>query len=448
MKKADTNTWLRFLRNERGAVILFFAAFLPILVAFTAFVVDMSYAYSRKGGMQAAADAAAMAGAMEISFQNPSGLAKGSTGYEAILTKAINQSYGTLSYSGYVNGHTDSSRTVEVDPPTVDDVNFPFTVAVSFREIRVFSILGAAYRIFGTNYTSTVISATARARALNAGDNCIISLSNSGAGSISAGGSLTLGTPNGCGIADNSTDKCALSTTGTSAVINVPVNLVGGNCATGSPPPLNISYGYPTPDPYALNGVSQALTNYISSETQGAASTYSTCTGSGSTKSCTLSAPPAGTSLGDMKSWPNPSVGSQGTLTLTGGTYVFDSLNIGAGQTIKSASGTYSTVIVESGILNVAAGGTVDIHAPPTGTFAGVAFACIKSCTAVYFSGGPDFKGAIYAPNASVSLSGNPSSACIQIIASTFTMSGNVTLNDQCPEIPTRSSRFAVRLIQ
>lgn len=433
---------LTFSANEDGAIIIFFSALLPFFIALAAFAVDLNFAYGRRGGMQAAADSAALAGAMEIALQNPSGSVKGSTHYVGIMQAAINQAYGTLSYAGFVNGGTNGNRSVTVDAPTIDDSAAPYTVTVSLRETGVFDLLRMASTLLGSNYTSTVIGAHAKARASNAGDNCIISLAKTGSGSITGNGSLTLGTPNGCGVASDSSDPCALSTTGSSAVIAAPVNLVGGSCVTGNPPPLNISYGYPTPDPYNLNGTKAALGSYIQSVTPNSSPSCTSTSGSASTKSCVLAVPAPGVSLRQPG---NADWGTHGTLTLQQGVYVFDSLSIGSGQTLTSSG--HATVIVR-GNSTVSAGATVNLQAPTTGNFAGIAFACLGTCTTLSFQGGPNFKGSVYAPNAAVDFGGNPSSACIQLIANTISLSGNVTLNDNCPEISVRSSRFGLRLIQ
>ena len=54
-------------RDRRGAILVLAAVFMTVLLAFVAFAVDMSYMSLTKTQLQAAADASALAGAMELS---------------------------------------------------------------------------------------------------------------------------------------------------------------------------------------------------------------------------------------------------------------------------------------------------------------------------------------------------------------------------------------------
>ena len=52
--------------GERGAVLVWFALLLPVLLAFAAFVVDVGQAFMLKRHLQASADAAALAAAQDL----------------------------------------------------------------------------------------------------------------------------------------------------------------------------------------------------------------------------------------------------------------------------------------------------------------------------------------------------------------------------------------------
>ena len=54
-------------RDRRGAILVLAAVFMTVMLAFVAFAVDMSYMSLTKTQLQAAADASALAGAMELS---------------------------------------------------------------------------------------------------------------------------------------------------------------------------------------------------------------------------------------------------------------------------------------------------------------------------------------------------------------------------------------------
>jgi hypothetical protein len=56
----------RSLRGEGGAVMVWFAILLPVLLAFAALVVDLGHAYVLKRHLQSSADAAALAAAQDL----------------------------------------------------------------------------------------------------------------------------------------------------------------------------------------------------------------------------------------------------------------------------------------------------------------------------------------------------------------------------------------------
>ncbi len=62
---------LRNLRNEEGQTLIFVSLTLIVLLAFAALAVDVSYGYAQRRNMQNAADAAALAGAYQMCFVDP-----------------------------------------------------------------------------------------------------------------------------------------------------------------------------------------------------------------------------------------------------------------------------------------------------------------------------------------------------------------------------------------
>jgi Flp pilus assembly protein TadG len=56
----------RSLRGERGAVLVMFVLFLPVLLGFAAFVLDIGHVFQLRRHLQASADAAALAAAQEL----------------------------------------------------------------------------------------------------------------------------------------------------------------------------------------------------------------------------------------------------------------------------------------------------------------------------------------------------------------------------------------------
>src|SRR5687767_7238903 len=62
MNSATRSSSPRFAQRRRGAIIILFAVMLVVVMAFVAFSVDLGYVCSVKTDLQAAADAAALAG--------------------------------------------------------------------------------------------------------------------------------------------------------------------------------------------------------------------------------------------------------------------------------------------------------------------------------------------------------------------------------------------------
>ncbi len=61
-----TETLRRFRDDQRGAVVIFFAASVMLLLGIAAIAIDLSYLYSLRGKLQNTADAAVLAGAKEL----------------------------------------------------------------------------------------------------------------------------------------------------------------------------------------------------------------------------------------------------------------------------------------------------------------------------------------------------------------------------------------------
>jgi len=61
---------MRFLRNQDGGVMVYFAFILPILLGVGALAIDLSYLYFMKGRLQNTADAASFAGALDLPDQD------------------------------------------------------------------------------------------------------------------------------------------------------------------------------------------------------------------------------------------------------------------------------------------------------------------------------------------------------------------------------------------
>jgi hypothetical protein len=123
------------------------------------------------------------------------------------------------------------------------------------------------------------------------------------------------------------------------------------------------------------------------------------------------------------------SFNSNSTYTLNPGVYyVNGSISINGGATV---SGSGVTLISTDGI-SMSGNSDVTLTAPSTGPTAGLVFGTSTTSGTVAISGDSSnvLNGAVYAPNANVSLTGNSSTAtsptsCFEIVGATLSFSGN-----------------------
>jgi len=142
-----------------------------------------------------------------------------------------------------------------------------------------------------------------------------------------------------------------------------------------------------------------------------------------------------------------------GTYTVTGAVTIAEAAGV-------SLSGS-GVSIVASGALNVGAGyATVNLSAPTTitgstvGEASTVLLASNATATSTASSGTSTLTGdvgAIYTPNAALSESGailTGANACLQVVASSITISGNSNLGTSCPSLGSTTASGSVSVVQ
>jgi hypothetical protein len=194
------------------------------------------------------------------------------------------------------------------------------------------------------------------------------------------------------------------------------------------------------------------------------------------------------TTAGTLFQIPTATSGGYGIYTAGGGTLTmgsFPNLDINAPVDIQDSivylgAGTYTVTgavtiarsggaslngneisIVASGALNVGAGYTeVDMLAPTTitsstvGEASTILLASNSTTTSVVSSGTSTLTGdvgAIYTPNASFALSGailTGATSCLQLVASSITISGNSNLGTNCPSLGSTTASGSVSVVQ
>jgi len=140
---------------------------------------------------------------------------------------------------------------------------------------------------------------------------------------------------------------------------------------------------------------------------------------------------------------------NNGTLTMSSGTYYIDrgDFRVTSGGTV-SATGVVivfgdSTGSNDCGGLTISGSSSVNITAPTSGNFVGIAFYRSSSCDAnddFKFTGSTAsaIEGAVYNPSGDVSMTGTGaiSGNCLQVIGDKVTFSGTSTLGSACDAFP------------
>jgi hypothetical protein len=380
---------MRFRKDESGQMIVMLAVSMTALMAFMALAVDVGILFHVRREVQIAADAAAMAGALDYHY-NPTG----STA-RAAATAAASQ-----------NGV--SSGSVNVTFPTSSFYGSPYSTGfvqaiVSVPNPTMFM------RLFGMTNVNLVSSAVAGP---GASQGCVWSLGGAGT-DIGGSGGLTA---TGCEIYDNSSSGTALDLTGGGSISAKQVGVTGGFSGTVRPTP--ITRMVPVSNPLAslaAPGIPGGPCNLPQSWSSGGhsltAGCYSSISISG-TASLTLSA-------GNYTIQGNFSDSSSGGLTLGSGRYL-----VGKGLQLTGTGSVTGTGVsfftgltppfTPSDATVLSRSGTVDLTAPNSGTDNGVLIFQSGSDTQAMTITEPGnsmtLEGIVYAPNAALDFGGAGSS--------------------------------------
>ncbi|MEZ5931795.1 MAG: pilus assembly protein TadG-related protein [Alphaproteobacteria bacterium] len=223
-RKTDAFMQNSLRHDDTGTLFAPLAIMLPILLGIAGLGIDIGNWYNSKRAAQAAADAAARAGALELMRDS---------GEAAILLAAKDDAAA--------NGFDDGDRVTISHPPTMgayagDDM--AVEAVVEARPLSFFSRV-----LFNVE---TTVEARAVAR-LKTDDTCVWALEETDTGFSIVG---TADVELGCGIQVNSSNAIALDQNGSSCVTALSIHVVGG--AAGSclnPTPK--TGAAPSPDPLA-----------------------------------------------------------------------------------------------------------------------------------------------------------------------------------------------------
>ncbi|UCI06422.1 TadE/TadG family type IV pilus assembly protein [Mesorhizobium sp. B1-1-8] len=384
--------------GESGNVAIIFAFTLPIVVGGAGLGVETSYWYYSSLKLQATADAAAYAGALEkIAGSNTA----------AITTAATQSAASNGLGTGTIIVHT---------PPT----SGPNTANKAVEVILTKKL----DRIFTSIFVRGQVPEKARAVALitDASKACVLALNQSASQAALFSGSTSVKLT-GCSVMSNSTAADAIKVQG-SAGLQADCLISAGGVSLSNPVTTvcksPITQALPASDPFS-SLPAPAATNPCRS-----------INGNKTTQTIL-----AGTYCSGMN--------LNGNVALSTGTYVVQgNLKINAGAVITCAAPcTNGVTIFMAGSSTVSMNGnaTVNLSAPTSGTYSGVLFYGDRTGASAKsnFNGTANslLTGAIYFPRQEVDYLGNFSgkNGCTQVVADTIQWSGNSTINQDCKSL-------------
>jgi Flp pilus assembly protein TadG len=394
----------RLLAGERGSVAVQIAILLIALIGFVALGTEIVSLMMTKRQMQSAADSAALAAGTAIVKGYP--------------TSYADEAYALARAAGFVNGQESTSVQVH-RPPSMGNYTASSdaveVVITRSQNLALISLLRSG--LFD-------LAVHAVALTTSAGEVCVLSLETTQTG-VSTNGTTNANLVN-CSLGINSTSSNALDLVGGAQISAQSITMAGSYSQTNNTT-ITAAEGIDTgaatlQDPYAdLSPPSVGTCNQTNFRPK-------------------VNSPPA-----------SPGVYCGG-ITLTGGvslklnpgTYILDrgSLSVSGNSTL---TGTGVTIILTSkngnniGGVSIAGGSIIDLTAPTSGTYEGIAFyqdARASTSGTNTFTGGTaqSIVGAIYFPRQEVQYGGgaNTTSRCTQIVSRTIRLIGNAQLQLNC----------------
>lgn len=372
----------RFRRADDGNVAVLFALVLPLVIGSSGFGVETTYWYYKRLQLQAAADTAAHAGAMER---------QGGADEASVTTIA--------SQAARENGYDPSAGTIAVHAPPTSG---PSAGGNAVEVLLTFT----APRFFTALFAPEPVSMSSRAVATfePASQACVLALDATAGRAAFFQGSSTL-TLTGCSVMSNSAASDALETSGASTLTADCLIAVGGiessngGCRIENAPPAKDPYAnVPNPAPPAsCNGNNEfdPLKRF--------------CNGLKLTGARTLDPGVYYVSGGDFEVGPGADI-------------------VGAGVTIYLANGAG---------VKLNNNHTINISAPTAGPYAGLLFYGARNSTGdVKFNGGANsfFTGAVYFPSRDLDWAGNHQgvNGCMHVIGNTVKWTGNSNISVDC----------------
>jgi hypothetical protein len=429
---------MKILKEERGQVIVFVAVIMGlVMLGFLALAIDAGYLFHQKRMAQAAADAAAVAAAQQLSNgstyeQNAADIAATKNGFDTTLTtNPASVALSTLNSGNYsnANGATAPSNWVQ---------------AVVSQPIHTF-FLGA----FIPSMRSVTVSAYARAGVSAANTTCICLLNTTGT-DLNMSNNAQLAAGNNCAITANSSSSDAIKVVGSASVCAKSVGAVATSWNNTS----NINNnGSICPTATAVEGATKCSSNLAPPALPSGITCYDNPivgyvmpanSYSSNNYNGYYTLPFSGQS--EMSNGQAVAVADE---VAKDGVICYNSLNTAnaAGVVFKSGYTYYikgdftaqsGAKLTGSGVkfyvggnLNIANGVTDSLSAPLNSSGVPDTLFYVNG-SSVTLAGGANstWSGTVYAPNADVTLNnGTDTSMTMDVVAKTLTMAGGATLS-------------------
>jgi len=403
---------LRLLTEEDGQAAILLATFLAILaLGFMALAVDVGYSFREKRMAQAAADAAAIAAAEELTVGDTVNMQSAANAVSAM--------------NGFDTTLTTHPATVQVNNPPLNGIysgSSGYVEVIVSRAVPTL-LLGA----FNPNHTTMTVSGRSVAGGGQTSPTCICLEGQSGM-DLNMSNNAQLSAPK-CGVTVDSNSGNAIGVVGSARINALSLGSVSttwdnssninnaGTISSNTKVVTGVAQCSPTITPPTLpNGItcySNPIQGYIASNNY--TGVYTLPLAGENTVNGTLCL----TSLDTSNS---------ASVTFTPGYtyYIQGGFTTGGGAPITGNGVTFYV----GGTVNIANGVTANLSAPTVGGVPQTLFYAMGSAVTIQGGSSSTFSGLIDAPNAAVTLNnGTGTTMNMDFVAQTLTMAGGATLS-------------------
>lgn len=405
----------QFWRDRRGAVAVAVAILLPVLIGFAGIGIEVGLWFAVQRQNQSAADAAAISAALEYAAQIESGVATSPTAAAAAASTTANYNLFSTTSPNTLTLYPCYGFTVGSSCNTSTSNGALNAVQVALSQPLNTAFASFVTGIWGPSVNAVNVTTTAIASFPAAGTACYLALDPTADNAILVDNNGTLPNRN-CWAASNSSSASALNCNSNCAIAG-PTTVAGGDFVSsdshlnGSP---NRTYASAIADPYS--GVSV-----------------------GNAGPCTSTIPVTNGSIAPGHYCGGIQLDSGATLTMAPGVYYIDNM-FNVQNAILNALGGVTIIINGPPYpVRVRANSKLNITAPSTGAFAGIAIFGPRNSTPAVIqefadSSQTNIQGAIYFPSQTIQFgpTSQLNSSCTQIIGDQIRIENNANISNSC----------------